>query len=225
MRYKGNQPGASTSQTGTAGQLFHCFALGLVGLSLVYPLTTFCSDVDTVIPICNGCHGQSGASTNSIVPIIAGQAFTLIEDNLLAFRDAANACAGIDLMQSEAVALRTAMCALVADMEDEQFSALAEYYEQQTFVPAQQSFDPVLAGDGAAIHLQSNCEQCHAQGGRESNGMAAILAGQWTPYLESSLLRIRAGKKMGPIVMNEIIHEFTDADINALLSYYASQQN
>jgi cytochrome c553 len=55
--------------------------------------------------------------------------------------------------------------------------------------------------------------------------MSAILAGQWTPYLERSLLRIRAGERMGPKVMNRAIRELTDRDIAALLSYYASQQD
>jgi cytochrome c553 len=55
--------------------------------------------------------------------------------------------------------------------------------------------------------------------------MSAILAGQWTPYLERSLLKIRAGERMGPKVMNRAIRAFTDRDIAALLNYYASQQD
>ena len=54
--------------------------------------------------------------------------------------------------------------------------------------------------------------------------MAAILAGQWTPYLERSLQRIRAGERMAPKLMNEAIRDLTGGDIEALLSYYTSQQ-
>ena len=142
-----------------------------------------------------------------MVPTIAGQAFTLIEDNLLAFRDDERACGETEFLQGEAAALVSAMCAIVTTLEDDDISALAEFYEMQTFVPAQQPFDPALAANGARIHQEANCELCHSEGGRESNGMSAILAGQWTPYLERSLLRIRAGERMGPKVMNRAIHK------------------
>jgi sulfide dehydrogenase cytochrome subunit len=114
---------------------------------------------------------------------------------------------------------------IVTTLEDQDISALAEFFELQVFEPAAQPFDPLLVAEGARIHLEANCELCHSQGGSENNGMSSILAGQWTPYLERSLLRIRAGERMGPKVMNRAIREFTDQDIEALLSYYASQQD
>ena len=191
----------------------------------MFPLTAFAADVGTLTPVCSGCHGPDGNSMNSTVPTIAGQAYTLIEDNLLAFRDGERACSGTELLQGEAAALVSAMCALVATLDQSDIPALAEFYESRAFTPARQSFDPSLVADGARIHLEATCELCHSDGGRESNGMAAILAGQWTPYLERSLLRIRAGERMGPKVMNEAIRELTDRDISALLSYYASQQD
>ncbi len=127
--------------------------------------------------VCGGCHGLNGISANGEVPTIAGQAYTLIEDNLLAFRDNERACAETELLQGEAAALVSTMCAFVATLENQDIAALAEYYESQTFVPARQSFDPSLAADGAKIHTEAGCELCHSQGGRKSNGMAAILAG------------------------------------------------
>ena len=194
-------------------------------LALFFPLPTFSAEVGTLTPVCIACHGQNGLSVNSTVPIIAGQAYTLIEDNLLAFRDGERACTETEFLQGEAAALVSVMCNFVATLEDHDISALAEFFELQAFAPAAQAFDPSLAAEGARIHLEANCELCHSQGGRENNGMSAILAGQWTPYLERSLLRIRAGERMGPKVMNRAIRELTDRDIAALLSYYASQQD
>jgi len=199
------------------------FRACLAGLALFFPAAAFSADVGELTPVCSGCHGLNGISSNSTVPTIAGQAYTLIEDNLLAFRDNERACSETEFLQGEAAALVSAMCAFVATLENQDIAALAEFYELQVFVPARQSFDPSLATDGARIHRVANCELCHSQGGRESNGMAAILAGQWTPYLERSLLRIRAGERMGPKVMNEAVQKLTDGDIKALLSYYASQ--
>jgi sulfide dehydrogenase cytochrome subunit len=194
-------------------------------LALLFPLTTFSAEVSTLTPVCSGCHGLDGISVNNTVPSIAGQPYTLIEDNLLAFRDGERACTETEYLQGEAAALVSAMCTFVATLENRDISALAEFFELQAFVPATQPFDPLLAAEGARIHVEANCELCHSDGGRENNGMSAILAGQWTPYLERSLLRIRAGERMGPKVMNRAIREFTDRDIAALLNYYASQQD
>ena len=201
------------------------FRVCLIGLSCYFPAAAISSDIGALTPVCSGCHGPDGISLNSTVPTIGGQAYTLIEDNLLALRDNEGACVETELLQGEAAALLSAMCAFAATLENQDIAALAEYYELQAFVPARQSFDPALAAEGARIHRQANCELCHSNGGRDSNGMAAILAGQWTRYLERSLRRIRAGERMGPKVMNQAIRKLTDGDIEALLSYYASQQD
>ncbi len=213
------------TSTEPADRSSRCFRICMVGLALIFHTAAFSSAVGTLTPVCSGCHGLDGISTNSTVPTIAGQAYTLIEDNLLAFRDDEGACSETELLQGEAAALVLAMCAFVATLENPDIEALAEFYELQTFVPVRQPFDPSRAAEGARIHRQDNCEVCHSNGGRKSNGMAAILAGQWTPYLERSLLRIRAGERMGPNVMNEAIRQLTDDDIEALLSFYASGQD
>ena len=142
----------------------------------------FSSDGASLAPVCNGCHGQDGVSLNSTVPTIAGQAFTLIEDNLLAYRDDEGACASTELLNGEAAALLTAMCAVLAGLGDEDLTALAEWYELQEFVPAQQPFDPALAAEGARIHLEAKCEQCHS--GDVFNGVCF------------SLLSVRASSKI-----------------------------
>ncbi|MFB3077051.1 MAG: cytochrome c [Lysobacterales bacterium] len=222
---KMNNRQPNQTNTDPTGRSSRWLVACLLWLALFFPSAAFSSDVGTLTPVCSGCHGPDGISTNSTVPTIAGQAYTLIEDNLLAFRNNESACSATELLQGEAAALVFAMCAFVGTLDNQDIAALAEFYELQAFVPARQPFDPSRAADGARIHRQANCEHCHSQGGRNSNGMAAILAGQWTPYLERSLLRIRAGERMGPKVMNQAIGKLTDDDIEALLNYYASGQD
>lgn len=198
------------------------FGFCLIALVLLFPGPAFPTDADSLTLVCNGCHGENGVSVNNTVPTIAGQPFTLIEDNLLAFRDGDRACGETEFLQNESVALISAMCAFVATLGDNDITMLAEFYEKQVFEPAMQSFESALATKGLGIHQEAGCELCHSDGGHESNGMSAILAGQWTPYLQQSLLRIRAGERMGPKVMNRAIRDLSDADIAALLNYYAS---
>jgi sulfide dehydrogenase cytochrome subunit len=221
---KSENPGVrSVELTGILQQLFRYFFVLITTLCI--PLTSHASEIAHLFPACDGCHGQNGQSENSVVPIIAGQTFTLLEDNLLAYRDDEASCIGGELVSGEAAALLLAMCALVAVLSDEEIVALANYYEQKDFVPVQQWFDAALARQGGVLHKAQKCEQCHSGGGRESNEMAALLAGQWTPYLETALNRLRAGEKKAPVVMKQAIARMTDSDIQTLLHFYASEAN
>jgi cytochrome c553 len=103
--------------------------------------------------------------------------------------------------------------------------ALANYLEQQPFVPAEQEFAPALVARGRDIHRNQGCVSCHFQGGRNSRGVAPILAGQQTRYLRKSLLEIHAGSRSGPRVMNKAVRSLGDDEIEALLSFYASGQD
>jgi sulfide dehydrogenase cytochrome subunit len=195
----------------------------LIGLILWAPLQA--ADLVALKMICESCHGQGGVSVTASVPTIAGQAFTFIEDNLLAYRMNDRPCTAESPNDRESLVAPSPMCAIAATLDDEAIAALAEYYEQQEFEPARQAFDESLASRGEQLHHQANCEQCHSGGGRISNGMAAILAGQWTPYLEIAFQQIRSGRRMGPKIMNTAITLLSDDDIRALLNYYASRQD
>lgn len=195
----------------------------LPGLILWLPLQA--ADLSALKIVCESCHGQDGVSVTASVPTIAGQAFTFIEDNLLAYRTNDRPCTAELPDDKEPQATPSPMCAIAATLDDEAIAALAEYYEQQEFEPASQAFDQSLVSKGERLHHQANCEQCHSGGGRISNGMAAILAGQWMPYLEIAFHQIRSGRRMGPKVMNGAISLLSDDDIQALLNYYASRQD
>jgi sulfide dehydrogenase cytochrome subunit len=194
----------------------------LMSLVLLTPLQA--ADVAALKVVCESCHGQGGVSLTSSVPTIAGQAYTLIEDNLLAYRVNERPCSAGPPSDNGPLVPPSPMCAIASTLDDEAIAVLAEYYEQQEFVPAKQGFDKSLASRGEELHHQANCESCHSGGGRISNGMAAILAGQWTPYLEIAFHQIRTGERMGPKVMNNAIQLFSDDDIQALLNYYASRR-
>jgi sulfide dehydrogenase cytochrome subunit len=194
----------------------------LISLILWAPLQA--ADVATLKLICESCHGQGGVSVTASVPTIAGQAYTFIEDNLLAYRVNDRPCTAGPSDDGGPFVAPSPMCAIASTLDDEAIEMLAEYYEQQEFVAAKQGFDESLARQGAEVHIKGNCELCHSQGGQNSNGMAAILAGQWTPYLEIALHQIRSGQRMGPKVMNRAIKALTDEEIRALLNFYASKQ-
>jgi len=180
---------------------------------------------DVAQQVCSSCHGAGGISLNPLVPTLAGQPYTLIEDNLLAFRAGHRSCAPQRADGSPSAALAQTMCAQVRDLRDEQIAGLAAYYSGLSFEPSMQDFDPALTARGAEVHRSGGCERCHAEGGTETLGMAPVLAGQWTPYLRRALNAVRVGTRHGPKMMNEPLRQLDDAAVEALLNFYASQQS
>lgn len=176
------------------------------------------------VGVCEGCHGKAGISTNPLVPTLAGQPFTLIEDNLLAFRAGNRNCSPSRLDSSESATLARTMCSHVKTLQDADIVNLAEFFEDQQFIPARQSFEMDLAQRGGEIHEEKGCERCHSDGGQATNGMAPVLSGQWSPYLRRAMTALREGKKRGPHEMNQGIESLSDAEVEALLNFYASRR-
>ena len=133
------------------------------------------------------------------------------------------ACAadGVRLELKRAVAV---VFAFVAECHggERDIAALSEHYSQLPFRPAVQDFDPNLVPVGAELH-EKYCEKCHEQGGRHADS-APILAGQWIPYLRTSLKYVPTGEHLVPPLMEKTVADMGKDEINALMSFYASRQ-
>jgi sulfide dehydrogenase cytochrome subunit len=86
-----------------------------------------------------------------------------------------------------------------------------------------QDFDADLAVTGKDVHSRE-CSKCHSDGGSVADDEASILAGQWMGYLEASFADYASGDRDQPEKMQEKMANLSDADVKALLHYYASQQ-
>lgn len=173
---------------------------------------------------CFACHGDNGVSVNPLVPTLAGQPFTLIEDNLLAFRSGKRVCTPESNGNSPSALLASTMCESVKNLSNADIAAIAGHFEEQTFRPAAQAYDDRLTARGMAVHHDNGCEQCHSGGGTITNSMAPILAGQWSPYLRRALAAIREGTRKGPVAMNGAVSGLGEEDVEALVHFYASRQ-
>ncbi len=164
--------------------------------------------------MCLGCHGSEGVSTRPAVPSIAGISAPVHADALMAYRDGTRACADPKSKM---------MCALSAKLTDEQIEVLAEYFAGLAFKPAAQDFDAAKAASGAELH-EAHCEKCHTEGGSEPLDDSSILAGQWLPYLQMSLTQFSKGERDQPKAMQAKFEQLSEADLEALAHFYASQQ-
>ncbi|MDH3350728.1 MAG: c-type cytochrome [Gammaproteobacteria bacterium] len=181
------------------------------------------SELDAVVENCNGCHGTDGVSQWSDVPTIAGMPEYVHSDALYFYRDNERPCGDSEYRQGDTSRPATNMCSVAGDMSDDMIDEVAAYYAELPFVAAQQEFDASLAATGKAVH-DEKCDMCHSDGGSNPDDEAGILAGQWMGYLEVSFAQYATDDREQPKSMKEMIDTLSEADVTALVHYYASQQ-
>src|SRR5437016_144991 len=81
-----------------------------------------------------------------------------------------------------------------------------------------------IAQDAGSIRLlASNCANCHGTDGRSQGGMPS-LAGQPKSYLVMHLQEFKTGTRPAT-VMQQLAKGYTDAEIDALATYFSAQKN
>ena len=187
------------------------------------PLAAAASNLDELVSECESCHGPAGVSVSEDVPSIAGQSPGFIDETLHSYQIWGRPCVKTPYRHGDTSRPETDMCRIAGGLSNEDITALAQYYGKQPFVAAKQPFDAALAETGAALH-QQHCESCHVGGGSEP-GPGPILAGQWTPYLRATLKYVPTGEHLVPPMMERAIGDFSKEELDALMNYYASQQD
>jgi len=162
---------------------------------------------------CAGCHGTDGASGGPATPSIAG----LSEEYF------------IEVMQGykSGDVPSTIMGRLAKGYEDKDFEKMAGYFSQLSFPSSEQEFDADLAKKGAKLH-DKYCDKCHAEGGSSADDDSGILASQWKPFLQWTLMDYTSGerqmiKKMKKKV-DQLLEKEGEKGTQALLEFYASQK-
>lgn len=171
------------------------------------------ASTDMLMGPCAACHGDGGASGGPAIPSIGG----LSPDYF------------IEVMEGFAngEVYSTIMGRMAKGYSEDEIKQMAEYFSSKPFVKAKQGFDEKLVDKGAKLH-DKFCEKCHAEGGQSAEDDAGVMAGQWTPYVAWALEDFQAGHREMPKKMKKqmkkLLSREGDAAIQALLSFYASQQ-
>jgi len=180
-------------------------------------------DLEDLNAICESCHGPEGASPYTDVPIIGGQSATYIKGSLQSFQVWGRPCIKSEYRSGDTSRPKTDMCKIAGGLSNEDIQMLSTHYSSRTWVAAPQQFDAGLVEAGATLHEQ-HCESCHQQGA-SAVSVGPKLAGQWMPYLRHALKFVPTGEHMVPPPMERKLTDFSEEEIDALLNYYASQQN
>ena len=180
--------------------------------------TVYAGDIGALVQFCEHCHGKGGNSTTSDVPTIAGFSYDGFLNTMEVFRDNDR----IAVKFQKPGEPETVMNDIARSLSDENVENLAQYFSKQEFKPIQQNVNPDLAQRGEIIHKKS-CNKCHSGNGADPVEDAAILAGQWTPYLRRQFDNFLSGKRWAPKTMLRRIKKLSKQDIESLLNFYARE--
>lgn len=172
---------------------------------------------------CMSCHGQDGASKDSSIPIIGGYSAKYVVDSVKNFRRKLRPCAEVTIPSGPKKGTKSDMCKVVADLSDDEAESIGKWLAGRKFVPAKQPFDPAKLARGESVYGKL-CRRCHEDNGRSPDEDNGIVAGQWTPYLKSQIAAFRAGKRSIDDKMKARLDKLGPEDEDALLNFYASQQ-
>jgi len=181
------------------------------------------ADVDAIMDDCNGCHGDNGVSQWSDVPTIAGLAEFVHVDALYIYQDEARPCAESEYRQGDTSRAATTMCAVVADLSEDDIDEIAAAYAELDYVKATQDFDAGLAAAGQALH-DKHCDSCHSEAGTNAEDEAGMLGGQQMGYLRDAFAQYADESREQPGKMKKKMDPLSADDVDALVHYYGSIQ-
>jgi len=196
----------------------------LIAIMLLIGSNILLAEVPEYIKNCMDCHGENGVSTESDMPTISGASSEFIEMAMFTYKDELRPAAQSKYRRGDTERESTDMKKIADALSDEQIKALADFFASKPFVAAKQEFDASLVNSGKKVH-DKKCKKCHEDGGSSSEDDSGILAGQWTPYLRQSMKEFRDGSREMEKKKKKRINKLSEKEWEALLAFYASQQN
>jgi cytochrome c553 len=185
-------------------------SVALAILIAALPLIAHAQSIEDKTLICATCHGQTGAPTQSAIPVIWGQQLGYL---FIELRDFKTGARKNDLMSPIAQGL---------DFSD--LMPLAQYFSQKPWPNLGQ---PPASGDVAAQAQRANasivCTSCH-QEGFKGDSVQPRLAGQSRDYLAKTMTDFRSGARANNPSMTDLMKAISESDIAALASYVAGLQ-
>ena len=168
--------------------------------------------------LCEGCHGESGNSTDPLIPKLAGQYGNYIVKQVRNYQ-----------LGARSHGIMSAMAATIDD--DDLFDAAAYYSSQKKMKgggKAENRLGKKLFLNSEISDMGLACVNCHGErgGGLEPQISAfPVIGGQQKDYIRLQLHNFRDGKRTNSPnnIMNRITESLTDAQIESLADYVSAQ--
>ncbi len=197
--------------------------IALFAAAFLAASSAYAGDLDAMMENCNGCHGDNGVSQWTDVPTIAGLPEFMHADALYIYQDEARPCGESEYRQGDTSRPATSMCAITAELSEDDIDALAAAYAELPYVKATQEFDATLAATGEGLHKE-HCDRCHSDAGTNPDDEAGMLGGQMMGYLRTTFAQYADGSREQPGKMKEKMDALSADDAEALIHYYGSIQ-
>lgn len=174
--------------------------------------------MDRTVVACNGCHAPGRLDAQSLIPRLAGQSETYLEQTLAAYAGKTRP-SGI-------------MAVAIQGLTEPELKALARHFANQAPAIAREPSSNELTRRGEMLAMKGNperripaCLSCHDK--PAANPAYPRLSGQTEAYLAGQL-RLFSGKIRGggPFkdVMTRAAANLEDDDITALATYFSGRQ-
>ena len=155
--------------------------------------------------ICAACHGPEGNSQDAQYPILAGQSWRYIYNQLKDFKEGRRS--------------DPQMSPMAAGLATEDMIALGNYYEAQKADRIKFQFDGAKVDAGRKIADAALCPMCHL-GGFVGQNEIPREAGQWPAYIKKQLSDFRARRRTNDAGnMTSYTSGLSDQDIENLSQY------
>lgn len=161
------------------------------------------------VAACVACHGPGGVSVNPVLPSIAAQPRTFLENQLVLIRE------GLREVPE--------MKAVMGNLDDAEIVALARHFSSLPKAPVRGPLQPEKARAGADLSRRALCGTCHLPGYIGQNQVPR-LAGQQEAYLLATLKMYRDNPAPGrDTLMSGPVQGMKDAELEALAHHFAQQ--
>lgn len=163
--------------------------------------------VERQVQICFACHGNNGASTQPQYPVLAGQTFLYLYNQLKDFKAGRRR--------------NPQMSPMVASLSRDEMKAMAMYFSKQPWPYNGFNSDPAKAAKGKEVADAALCTMCHLGQYQGQNEIPRV-AGQHFAYLKKQLLAFRAKTRTNDAGnMTSYTANLTDQQIDDLANYLA----
>ena len=169
--------------------------------------------------LCAACHASDGNSVIPANPILAGQHYTYLKNQLNYFQ--------VKEGESKAKRENAVMLGIASGLSSDDIDNLSAYYSQQKIKPSYAS-NIELAKAGEVVYKAGDdnrgipsCSSCHGPRGLGVPGQFPRISGQHATYTASTLKSYKNGSRANNKQMMAISSRLTEEQINALAEYLA----
>lgn len=161
-----------------------------------------------LVQTCAACHGADGNSKDPQYPVLAGQSWRYIYNQLRDFKEGRRQ--------------NPLMSPMAANLTRDQMIALGNYFAAQKPKPVAFQADGKHVEAGKKIADAALCSMCHLGGFVGQNEIPRV-AGQWPQYVRKQLEDFRAKRRTNDAGnMTSIARNLSDDDIENLAQYIAN---